>query len=459
MVDIKLQNIVLSHDINFDQHWWMLYRGGGKFTYNQEERLYSIGPWFVEFFTYFNSFSISKWRTYTVIDNLKLLLHAYGNFKIDLFGHYRDDNGMIQKEILLSKTYNISNLTDIVLEYPKEDTCMMYSFQISSYSNFTIKHGYYFTSIDKEKIRDVNVTINITTFKREQYVKRNLKILRDFFANSDELSSSHFHVNVVDNGSTLQQSEIESEKISYYSNNNVGGAGGFARGMIETIRSNYNTTHCLLMDDDVKILPESLIRTFSLLSTIKEEYSDSFISGSMLMLDAMNIQHEDVGYVHKNGSYRPKKPIYELHLWENVFKNEEEMRSRKYEYAAWWYCCIPMKYITKDNLPLPLFIRGDDVEFSLRNSAKIITLGGICVWHQSFDKKYNQSLELYQVLRNSLIIQSTSSIFKEVDFIPRFNELFFGEINRLDYNGASLVLDALEDYMSGPDFLFLPQGE
>lgn len=457
--EIKLQNIILKNDSEFDTHWWMLYRGSNKFKFDDREKCFHLGGDFVEFFTYLNSITTYKWKKYTNIQELGLKMTVAGNFKIELFGHYRDDNEIIQKKILKSETYNLESPTEIIIDYPQEEDCTMYSFQISSYTYFDFYSGHYYGKVDEQYLRNIDICVNITTFKRESYIQRNIRLLNNEFFNTSEDAAKHYHINVVDNGRTLDVENLSNSNISIIPNINVGGSGGFARGMIESIKSPTKYTHIILMDDDVKILPESFIRTYSLLSIIKDEYLDYFISGSMLMMDAMNIQHEDVGYVHKDGSYRPKKPIYELHLWDSVFKNEEPLRDRVHEYAAWWYCCVPMKFVREDNLPLPIFVRGDDVEFSLRNNAKILTLGGICVWHMSFAKKYNQSLELYQVLRNSLVIQSTSSIFKEIDLIPRFNSLFNGELCRLDYNGAELVLDALAEYMNGPEFFLKPNGE
>ena len=106
----------------------------------------------------------------------------------------------------------------------------------------------------------------------------------------------------------MDQEKYESEYIHIYPNQNVGGAGGFTRGILESMSAEKKPTHIILMDDDVKILPESLIRTYTLLSLIKPEYDTHFISGAMLFMEHMNIQHEDVGYVHKDGSFGPRKP-------------------------------------------------------------------------------------------------------------------------------------------------------
>jgi hypothetical protein len=206
-------------------------------------------------------------------------------------------------------------------------------------------------------------------------------------------------------------------------------------------------------------MPEALKRTYNLLSLIKDEYKDHFISGAMLKMEQMNEQHEDIGYVHNDGYYTPKKrPMY-LHLLEDVVHNEELLDTPEMSYAAWWYCCVPIENISLDNLPLPVFVRGDDVEFSLRNKADIISLNGICIWHMGFTQKFNGAMELYQVPRNSLIIQATSNICNNVDFIPRLKVLFYSEIYRFNYNGASLLLDAVEDFLKGPDFFSTLDGE
>ena len=74
----------------------------------------------------------------------------------------------------------------------------------------------------------------------------------------------------------------------------MGGAGGFTRDLIEILEHNdiFQITHILLMDDDIVIEPESLVRTFMLLCLLREEYLDAFIGGAMLRLDRQYIQVE-----------------------------------------------------------------------------------------------------------------------------------------------------------------------
>ncbi len=323
-----------------------------------------------------------------------------------------------------------------------------------------IESGGWYTDIEEELINDVRISIATTTFKNEKYIKRNIDVLeREIFYGSEEIRD-HIKMVVIDNGRTLVPDDINSEYIRVIPNENVGGAGGFTRGMLEsTDDSGFSPTHVLLMDDDVTMMPESFIRTYSLLSLLKPAYKDRFVSGAMLYFERMNFQHEDVGFVHEDGSYGPNKKVMDMEIWKNVYENDEDIPFQKNSYAGWWYCCIPVQKIKKEHLPVPLFIRGDDVEFSLANKAEFLTLNGICIWHKGFTSKFNANLELYMVHRNSLIIQAMSGICDGVDFVARIEKFFVSNMCRLAYNNCELLLDAVEEYCKGPEFMLTPQGE
>lgn len=54
----------------------------------------------------------------------------------------------------------------------------------------------------------------------------------------------------------------------------------------------FHITHVLLMDDDIVIEPEALVKTYTLLTLLKDTYIDTFIGGAMLRLDRQYIQVE-----------------------------------------------------------------------------------------------------------------------------------------------------------------------
>ena len=458
--NIRLQNILFP-SVAMSEHWGMFYHENMLYSNNMNNSFIFPKKYdWCDFATYFNSFSYRKWKTYTNINNLNLQLVLDGKFNITLVG-YLEEYGKIKKYFLDEQTVVAEKNNPIDIKYPTLDKdYTIIAFELKAMSkNCEIYSGYYYTNIEESLLRNVSISLVTTTFKKEQFIIPNIEMLKKEILDSNEAIAKGFDVHVIDNGRTLKPENYNCEHLTVHPNKNVGGAGGFARGMIETVKQKNPATHVLLMDDDVIIMPEALKRTYNLLSLIKDEYKDHFISGAMLKMEQMNEQHEDIGYVHNDGYYTPKKrPMY-LHLLEDVVHNEELLDTPEMSYAAWWYCCVPIENISLDNLPLPVFVRGDDVEFSLRNKADIISLNGICIWHMGFTQKFNGAMELYQVPRNSLIIQATSNICNNVDFIPRLKVLFYSEIYRFNYNGASLLLDAVEDFLKGPDFFSTLDGE
>lgn len=455
---IKLQNLLFPKQ-ELEEHWWMFYRGE-KFFHDVKDSAYCLKKdEHAEFLTYFNSFSLEKWVKYTYIDNVFLRLSVKGKFGIQLFGHYINNN-VIEKEILSEDYFEAKDRETIVIPIPMNCKSQVVSFQIFAYDELFIYEGCYGAKIAAENLNEVNISLVTVTFKKEDFITKNLRLLENEILYSEEDISDHIFVRVIDNGRTLDEAEWNSERIHIYKNPNVGGSGGYTRGMMETLLDDsFPATHALLMDDDVKILPESLIRTYNLLRCLKPEYKDHFISGAMLYYERMYVQHEDVGFINKDGAFGPRKPIMEMHLAESVIRNEKIYEDQPNNYAGWWYCCIPRTKLSVNRLALPLFIRGDDVEFSIANHAKFITMNGICIWHMGFVTKFNMPMEFYQVHRNSLIIQATSDVTPEIDYVNRISRIFFTELNRFNYIGCDLLLDAIDDFMKGPEFIMKPTGE
>lgn len=458
-IKFKIQNLIFRSDSLPEEHYQMLYRGAQLRYYPMASAFKLLKNDFVEFFTYFNSFSYAKWVKYTNIGEVYLRIKCKGKFTIQMFGHYREGR-TIKKEFYPIQHFDSKDYTEVKLPIPTNASGQVIGFQIQAFSEMWLAEGGWYTEIPRSSVNDVRISISTTTFKKEDYIKRNIGILERELFYSGEACRDHFRLRVVDNGRTLDPDEFNSEYVTVFPNENVGGAGGYTRGMLESLRSeDFPATHVLLMDDDVLVTAESFIRLYSLLALVKPAYRDRFVSGAMLYFENMCVQHEDVGFVHKDGSYGPNKPIMDMSFWDSVFRNDEDIEFHKNSYAGWWYCCIPVSKINTEHLPVPLFIRGDDVEFSIANHAEFLTLNGICIWHKGFVNKFNAALELYLVHRNSLVIQAMSGVASNIDFVERIDGFFRTNIMRLAYNNCELLLDAIEDYLNGPDFLMTPQGE
>ena len=60
-----------------------------------------------------------------------------------------------------------------------------------------------------------------------------------------------------------------------------------------------------------------------------------------------------------------------------------------------------------------------------------------------FAGKFNAAMELYQVHRNSFVIQAASGICQDVDFLARVKGMFWKDITRFAYNNAELLIDSM----------------
>lgn len=341
----------------------------------------------LDFTTYFNSVSLKKWKRYTTIETLQLVLRLEGRFQVTF--HLYDENGNVREiEIetdssTFAKSFSIEELKGVLLGFTLRclsDTGVYMGGEWDG--EFSLWH-------------DQKIGISITTFKREKYVRKTMQVLLDFQQEHPWLS-----VLVVDNGSTLP--EVNEPQFRVIHNRNFGGSGGFTRGMIEYVEQS-TVDYVLLMDDDIVLETSALERTFSLLSGLKAEYADSFLSGAMLSLEEPCIQYENTARWGKIRLHGEGKNL-DLSKVDSLVHNEN-VPSQKNRYGAWWYCSIPVQRIKDIGYPLPIFVKGDDMEFGIRNQREVMSMDGIGVWHQSFLSKISPVVNYYSD-RNMLIINN-----------------------------------------------------
>lgn len=412
----------------------------------------------VYFDTYFNSFSNMKWKKYTKVTNVKLKLKLQGKFRITLACKEKIHDKVINKTI--NQYYFDSEQKEVYeVDFNNNDEKGIYYFELEGLSdNSYFYGGEYFTDIDNNKIDDVNLAIVICTFKRESYMYRNMNILKNNILNNEESPlKNSLYIYISDNGKSLDKEKINHEKIYIKPNKNVGGAGGFTRGLIEILdtKDRNKITHVLLMDDDILIEPEALVKTYNFLRIIKDQYKDVFVGGAMLRIDNQNIQVESGGSWNA-GALNSLKQGLDLNNIDSVIYNEIEEYT---EFNAWWYCCFPINVVNDENLPLPIFIRGDDIEYGLRNMKRLVLLNGICVWHEPFENKYSSFLEYY-IVRNLLIDNALH--FPKYDKW-QYLKFLFKRITRetiyYRYKNVDLIYRATTDFLKGIDWLKEQDGE
>lgn len=383
-----------------------------------------------DFTTYFNSFSVKKWKRYTTIKKVTLELQGEGDFAI-VFEQLLASGNIIKIPAMMkngefSYSFDVEKISGDILGFSIK--CLSPAGAISSaawYGEF-------------EQWSEKKIGVSITTFKREEYVKRTIAVLQDFQKNHEWLD-----ILVVDNGQTLAPEETEHFRI--IPNRNFGGSGGFTRGMIEYVEQG-KVDYVLLMDDDIVLEPSAIERTHSLLCGLKEDYRDSFFGGAMLRMENPLIQHENTAYWNKIISKVCHKGL-NLSDTDSLIKNEK-LNLHTTAYAGWWYCCIPVYRIKQIGYPLPLFIKSDDMEYGIRNHREIMNMNGIGVWHEIFNKKMSLAIRFYSD-RNSLILNHYSPNCNQATLILAIILRIIKRITHKDIQSLYVLLLALEDYNSG----------
>lgn len=356
--------------------------------------------------------------------------------------------------------------------------------------------------------RDVNIAVDICTYRREEYVLRNMQSLcKSIYHDESKEVRKHLTVMLIDNGHTIAEHEelsrlIQSEPdLRLFTNKNAGGAGGFTRGMLEVIRSNESLkacdtaetnsesktqasgekisgqaesincgssdtdkkqtpfTHILIMDDDAVFDPDIFVRLFGLLSMLKEEHKDITVGGALMREDMPYCQAVS-GEYYEGGMACNPYPMKDMREYDNCVSSHMcGPYIRKNAYSGWWCCCFSINTVSKDNLPLPIFIHCDDIEYGIRNQDKgIVFLNGICVWHKSADQNVPGANRYYDI-RNKLITLNLHDKLTKARAVKTILRAMIASYMAGRDSESYLAYSGCVDYCKGTDFLLKTEPE
>lgn len=282
------------------------------------------------------------------------------------------------------------------------------------------------------EVKPVKLAIIICTYRREDMVRRNLEILMNTIQ-ADPLLREDVTVICVDNGRTL--TEVP-DGVRLIPNPNYGGSGGYARGMMEA----EVCTHFWLMDDDIAFEPTMFRRILTFLKYRKRE--SVRLAAGMFSFEQPTVQHEATasfdGYTFHSNCFGLDFVDSGVLLKNGIPENS------KHQYGGWWSIVVP----NTGDLPMPFFIKLDDVEYGLRSTDYAI-MNGFGVWHEAFGKKGNAWSEYYTT-RNTLILQSMypdlgHSAVKMMS-VRLLKALAYGEPKCME-----AALKGVEDYLVGAE--------
>ena len=387
--------------------------------------------------TYYNSFSYTKYRDYTEIQAVESRCLFEGRAVVRLCVYDGEREAVLCEkesdgEAVL--TADFSGLPALGFLYVR----------ITAVTDCVFLGGDYSAEAPP---KEINACIVICTYKRERYVLRNIELLRRF---PFRFIRRAF---VVDNGNTLDAPSLSDRFIRVLPNKNYGGSGGFTRGMIEAHDSGFS--HMILMDDDVEFYPEILERITVFLSLLRGEFEQSWFSVSMFPMHKRWEQHE-CGAEWNGKQLISRKPQADMRDPKRLLDN---LDNPGVECGGWWTLCMPVS-VTEGGLPLPFFIKFDDVEYGLRKpkNTEIITMNGIGIYHEAFERKISFVIDYYH-LRNELVMNAVYRRGSTFGAVKRFWHEILKQLFLYRYANCKIVIRAIDDFLKGPDFFLMTDAE
>ena len=401
----------------------------------------------ISFDTSFGVFAAGRWKRLTSVDCLSVIVHASGSGRIEVVGVKSVVRGLsLQEKIVASAGISSSGKTTIEVPDFAKSSIGTYFVRVSAEQSDVVVSGGQWTTTTTAP-REVRLSLSVTTFNRQDYVKPTVAKVLQLVESVDSLHD-HMRILVVDNARNISFDTAPNAPITVVQNPNLGGAGGFARGIIY-LRDEGWSTHVLLMDDDITLEPEALVRTFALFALARDE--KLCIHGAMLSEEQAWMQFE-AGSKYRWRSLYPLRAIGREDDLRERRLALRDAREKKFAYTAWWYTAFPIS-ITRDN-PLPVFVRGDDVAFGLMHTGKhSVTMNGVIVWHADFGLKNNPS-SLYYEKRNFAIVDTL--VFSNHHWwhlARRFIALCFRNLFSMRYASVEYMIRGVRAYLAGPEAL------
>ena len=444
MTSFLLQRLILPRDETTEP---LLYvRSQGDVSFANEKAMLVKGAE-ISFDTSFGVFAAGRWRRLTSVDCLSVTVHASGSGRIELVGVSSVARGVsLREKIVASAGISSSGKTTIEVPDFAKTSIGTYFVRVSAEQSDVVVSGGQWTTTTTAP-REVRLSLSITTFNRQDYVKPTVAKVLQLVESVDSLRD-RMRILVVDNARNISFDTAPNAPITVVQNPNLGGAGGFARGIIH-LRDEGWSTHVLLMDDDITLEPEALVRTFALFTFARDE--KLCIHGAMLSEEQAWMQFE-AGSKYRWRSLYPLRAIgREDDLRERKLALRDA-REKKFAYTAWWYTAFPIS-ITRDN-PLPVFVRGDDVAFGLMHTGKhSVTMNGVIVWHADFGLKNNPSSLFYEKRNFAIVDTLVFANHHWWHLARRFIALCFRNLFSMRYASVEYMIRGVRAYLAGPEAL------
>lgn len=419
--------------------------------------------------TFFNAFPASYWRRWTAVSAVRFIAEVNGKGAITLFrstgrGLFAPAATVDIDTTAAGKPQTIA--VDLDMKGLVDGGYFWFDANADDDNGLTIANAAWSVPVSERIFhgtsgddgQQTSLSIAITTFNRPSYAHNQIKAM----AAEPELRKRLDTIYLTDQGTDLVRNQPGFDdtanelgpQLTYIRQANLGGSGGFSRGMYETVNAG-KSAYTLLLDDDAISEPEAILRAVQFADYCRKP---TIVGGGMLHLDNRTMLYSaGESFNFKTFVIDPAGGLPYNHDFATApLRDSPELHRRiDVNFNAWWMCLVPTAVIKEIGLAMPVFIKYDDIEFGLRageHGFNTVCLPGVAVWHQAWhDKDPGRNWEEYFNQRNRWIcaLLHAPKPSWHVPYQQMYGDMAAGL--RLVYSAVHLRHLALRDVMRGPE--------
>ncbi|GGG49840.1 glycosyl transferase [Kocuria dechangensis] len=416
----------------------------------------------VSFGSYFNAFPASYWRRWTVAEKVVLRVRTAGSGSLLV---YRSNARGVSQRVEDRRVEGGQSSEFELTLAPFGDGGWYWFDLIADESGMELVEAAWLVPTAGRATG--RVTLGITTFNRPDYCVNTIRTI----AAAEGLDEVLDELIIVDQGNKLVSDEPDfpeaqaamGGRLRMIRQGNLGGSGGFARNMYEVVEGRpgadgtEKSDYVLILDDDILLETEGVLRAVAFADMCR---TPSIVGGHMFDMYNKPLLN---AYAEVVNPYRfawgPIEDLGGVDFAERGLRSRPKLHRRwDADYNGWWMCLIPRVVLEDVGLSLPVFIKWDDSEYSLRAREAgypTISLPGAAVWHVSWaDKDDAVDWQAYFHERNRLIAALLHSPYAKGGRMLRESlTTDTKHVVSMQYYAARAVLLAIQDVMAGPDRL------
>lgn len=411
----------------------------------------------VSFGTYFNAFPASYWQHWTAVRQVRLTVRTSGDATILV---YRSNGGGTKQRVDTREVRGegTESSFDLVLDQYSDGGWIW--FDVAADQADAMFEGAEWTT-EQEPVRAGKASIGITTYNKPDYCVETLTALADAPGALEVID----RVFLIDQGTDLVADQDGfgevagrlGDTLNVVRQPNLGGSGGFARAMIETL-AREGSDFVQLLDDDVRIEPESIRR-----SVVFGRYASVPTIVGAHMFDLL-----DRPKLHAWAEVVDDAPFMWRALFQERLPHDFSVANLRQtpllhmrldaDYNGWWMCLIPTSILREIGLSLPAFIKWDDAEFCVRArdaGYPTVSVPGVALWHVSWlGKDDSIDWQAYFHARNRTVAALLHSRSPRGGTLIRHSRrVDLKHLMMMQYYPVELRHRALRDVLSGPEHM------